>query len=668
MRKPIETLVGVLLAILMAVGTGSCSRSSSPTDIRPIASAWGTPFINAAAPQYLNFSKTVTDSNANTTLLWVTAGDNQPMHVWAQRYDAKRRAWGDAVQLDGNDLGSLYALDSLSLDAAVDSAGNVSVMWIADGYGHGDITKMRVSRYVAAREHWDTATAVRDLQRRINPIYDEHLIIGDSGNAAVVWWEQQTIGGGYQLWVTSLSSSGAWTTQRVTATESSFSEPYEIRFDAAGNAILTWIQDTNSNDVYNLWAAQRTSNGAWATPKILNTQNTGSVFEFKSAVDLLGNITWVWRQHTGVGDLTDGTNARLWSAQLPVGAKLGETTISVTPVDLDISRHYISRAWDLVGSGTGKFTLIWGEAEVGSNSKIWSRTLLAGSNWSAPIATETIADTRHLSDLRVVIDSAGRVTAVWRLTLSINSETDPFESFYANRMNSEGAWGTAANITNVINQPLQSGLILNQRLDQHGNLYVTFMLSGPSFGSGELFSIARIGAQHLFDGTPLVAVTLGDNVQYSPQITFGASGTAVVSWIKYNSTFNQLNGGVSARSVSADGIWSSIANLEDANGFGPLPPLVVQDKKGDATLVWHSVSITGVRMRTARFSNGEWTAGLDAVAPTNENIIRYRAKSLWLDGDDIPMLTVRTYEFQKDRTTLWSVGYPISATESIPSE
>ncbi len=82
MRNYIEILVGALLAFLMAVGTGSCSRSDSTAsnDTHPLASAWGTPFINAASPQYLSYSKTVTDSNANSTLFWVTAGDNQLTH------------------------------------------------------------------------------------------------------------------------------------------------------------------------------------------------------------------------------------------------------------------------------------------------------------------------------------------------------------------------------------------------------------------------------------------------------------------------------------------------------------------------------------------------------------------------------------------------------------
>jgi hypothetical protein len=91
---------------------------------------------------------------------------------------------------------------------------------------------------------------------------------------------------------------------------------------------------------------------------------------------------------------------------------------------------------------------------------------------------------------------------------------------------------------------------------------------------------------------------------------------------------------------------------------------VVQDKKGTATLVWSRVSTTGeTRMRTARFSGGEWTAGPDAAPPTDDTNIRNRAENLWLDGDDVPVLTVRTDEVKTNTSTLWSVDYPVSGQQ-----
>jgi hypothetical protein len=242
------------------------------------------------------------DDSQNVHIVWQDRKDymgsgSLDYDIFYKCWNATSQSWTvtEVVSTNSTD-------DSVESEIAVDSLGNVHVVWedITDYNGSGSDQDIFYSCWNATFDNW-TTTEVVSTESSMDS-NQSSIAIDTLGNAHVVWSDSTNYNNSgtdedifYKCWNATLKN---WTKTEVVSTQStSFANYPSIASDGLNNIHVVWIDDTGSDwDIYyNCWNATTYN---WTGTEVISTESTSQSSYPSIVCDDLNNVHVVWHDFT----------------------------------------------------------------------------------------------------------------------------------------------------------------------------------------------------------------------------------------------------------------------------------------------------------------------------------------------------------------------------------
>jgi YD repeat-containing protein len=262
--------------------------------------------------------------NGDGLSVWMQGSD-----LMAATYSKTTGAWSTPIAIDGSNVGNPI-LPHLSSSAN----GNMLVTWKQG-------STIYASRYVGGA--WDSTPSALS-NSVVGGAYYSTGAISDSGKATVVFAGSD----GYR-WnaVANTFNGSSWQSSPVQVDDVGgandngvTSNKYpRVAMDAAGNAVMTWVQAANGETAASLFISRYVvSTGAWTAPSSTLLENTNvDVKAFQLALDNQGNGLATWSQGSSVyaksytANAQSGQNGQQWGAlQTLSNTATGEISLAMS--------------------------------------------------------------------------------------------------------------------------------------------------------------------------------------------------------------------------------------------------------------------------------------------------------------------------------------------------
>ena len=324
------------------------------------------------------------------TALWMDYSGDNPT-IWSNTFDGA--SWLSAVKVTPNE--GDYGDPAL----VVDSAGLVTAIW-----ANRSTCAIESSTSVNGQA-WSSVVPVR-LDAGSCP-RDPKIVVDDSGRVTALWWAYDDAPSDFSVVESSTSvTPGLWASVEILSTVGEDAQDWRLAATADGLAVATWRGDQGSpeKDIQ----SRSSQSGATWSPIFGHGSAVGddpNVYAGPSGTLLL---SWEDGGSYFVSSSNDGTS---WSAPVQLSLS-GQGTLTGARV------QFSSDSCD-------QTTALW-EAEASySLSFVQSSTSTNGLDWSTPINPAGSLDSSSVP--RMVEDSQGRVTAVWR-NYDPNTDTTSLQS------------------------------------------------------------------------------------------------------------------------------------------------------------------------------------------------------------------------------------------------
>jgi hypothetical protein len=360
----------------------------------------------------------------------------------------------------------------------------------------------------------------------------------------------------------------------------------KIAIDSNGNALAVWAQFDGSRS--NIWSNRYTAtSNSWGTAALIETDNTSNALNPQIAFDANGDALAVW-------DQGDGIRQNIWSNRYTAASNAWGTAVLI---ETD-SGGAISP--QLAIDANGNALAVWS-----GGLNIWSNRYTAATNsWGTAALIEINAGSAgrpHIS-----IDANGNALAVWAQDGDTTSATR--DDIWSNRYTIGSGWGPPVLIeTNMggadnpriaMNASGNAIAVWQQSDGTRDNIWANRYIAGTGAGSG-WGTAARIETDNV-----------GSAV--SPQLAIDSNGNALAVW--------QQDGDASA--VVNDDIWFNRYTAGTSNSWGTAAlmetgvyraasPQIAMNASGNAIAVWYQLDGTRQNILSRRYSAG---SGWDTVA------------------------------------------------------
>lgn len=246
----------------------------------------------------------------------------------------------------------------------------------------------------------------------------------------------------------------------------------------------------------------------------------------------------------------------------------------------------------IVIDAAGRATAIWRQLDTGASRRsVWTSHRPAGGRWSPPALLEN--SDHDVGDAALAVDPAsGRTMAIWWELAGSSAEV------HARAGDGDGRWSASARIgaqgrnaarLHVGLDAAGSAVAMWNQTDTTSRNSIWANRYSASGGWGSALRVADDGAQDL-----------------DPSLAVSADGSAVVVW-------SRLGSGIWASRAAAGGAWGTPVRL--AAGLINVDvgaPRVAADANGNAVAVWAQSTTSGGRFAThlvsRRLSGGAWSA------------------------------------------------------------
>jgi hypothetical protein len=245
------------------------------------------------------------------------------------------------------------------------------------------------------------------------------VAVDASGNAIAVW--DQSDGTRNNIWANRYAAESGWGTAQLIETDNAGSAYFSrVAIDASGNAVAVWHQSDGTR--YNTWANRYAAGSGWGTAQLIETDNAGDAGFPQVAVDASGNAVAVWQQW-------DGSRTNIWANRYAVGSGWG------TPELIETDNAGDAAFPQVAVDASGNAVAVWHQSD-GTHSNIWANRYAAGSGWGMAQLIET-DNAGNAYSPQVAVDASGNAVAVWHQSDGTHS------NIWANRYAAGSGWGTA---------------------------------------------------------------------------------------------------------------------------------------------------------------------------------------------------------------------------------
>jgi len=178
----------------------------------------------------------VIDSSGNINVVWeeFTSSDDE---IYFSRSTNDGANWSAAVNVSNNATGSTDP------EIAVDSSGNINVIWEDEANSAGD-DEIYFSRSTNAGGMWSAAVNVSNTLT--DQSLDPHLVMDSAGNINVVWDEDLEPDNIY--FSRSINDGANWSAAVNISNTSDDSDHPRIILDSAGNVYIVWEEELTGPD------------------------------------------------------------------------------------------------------------------------------------------------------------------------------------------------------------------------------------------------------------------------------------------------------------------------------------------------------------------------------------------------------------------------------------
>lgn len=371
---------------------------------------------------------------------------------------------------------------------------------------------------------------------------------------------------------------GSWSTPADLSVAGSDANQPQVAVDSAGLAIAVWTRNNGSNSIVQSSTSQ--SGGAWSTPVDLSELGQDA-YRPQVRVDSTGLATAIWMR-------SNGTNFILQSSKSMSGGAWS------TPVNISTAGENAD-GFELVIDSSRLATVLWyrwGD----SNYIIQSSKSQSGGAWSTPANLFAVGATVYNPQVRLAVDSAGWVTAVWTR----------FDGTYfilqSSRSKKGGAWSTPVDITTP------GSSVFNHQMTVDSTGLATAVWRRYSLDTNDFVQSSKSKSGGAWS-TPL-NLSADTDGSGGPQLTVDSSGLVTAVWMRGNGT----NFIIQSRTSKRGAAWSARVDLSslDSNAYDPQ---VTADSTGLATAVWtHNNGTNDIIQASWSQSGGAWSTPVDVSA------------------------------------------------------
>jgi hypothetical protein len=282
------------------------------------------------------------------------------------------------------------AADSLSPQLAVDTSGNISVVWENDSITFGVL-------FSHSTDGGATFSTPLDLATNTGGSFGAQLFVAPDGSIDVVW-EDDSNSQSEISFSRSTDKGATFSTPKNLSSNPGFSFDAQIVVDASGNIDVVWADNTSGN--YDILFSRSTDEGAnFSSPKNLSN-SPGNSLNAQIGVDAKGGVYVVWQEN--VPAVFNNKDIFLATSS-DGGANFS------TPTNLSNDTGNSTNPWIAV-DGNGAINLSWQDTTSGFSSISFARSQDAGASF----ATQNLSnDAGPSSDAQVVADSNGNLDVVW---------------------------------------------------------------------------------------------------------------------------------------------------------------------------------------------------------------------------------------------------------------
>ncbi|MGB8330711.1 MAG: Ig-like domain-containing protein [Polyangiales bacterium] len=263
---------------LSGAGTFIYANRYTRTDL------WGDPVQIDSGLGAATNPKVAADDAGNGFAVWQRSDDGgSTTNIWSNRSDTNG-VWGTPELLQNVEL-----TPARNPSVAADPSGNAIAVWAQRDLVSGNELVWAI-RYEPGAG-WGVAEPIDPMPA---PLVGASTAVGmdDEGNAIAVW-ARQTVGGNV-LWANRYTPGSGWGTAELIKSDTETSARDE-RLDVgpSGDAFVVWVQDQDGRD--DIWAV-RFSGSAWEAPLRLDDWDGGPKRLPDVAVDGSGVAHAVWSQ------------------------------------------------------------------------------------------------------------------------------------------------------------------------------------------------------------------------------------------------------------------------------------------------------------------------------------------------------------------------------------
>ena len=346
---------------------------------------------------------------------------------------------------------------------------------------------------------------------------DAQIAFDANGNAIAVWVQES--GSRTDIWSNYYEPGAGW--QSAILVEANDADRYagspRVAFDGDGNAIAVWVQTDAITGNESAWANRFTPGTGWGAPELLEAGSDVVSGGVELAMSSSGDAIAVWTQFAG-------TQAHIYANRYANGS--GWTGAEVLDEQNEIVRNaHVAMDED------GDMLVVWQQSATGVNWNIRARRYTQRDDWAS---SEVVSTTNigSATDPHVAFDSEGNAIAVWLQNPGFD------RAVYASRYTDADEWATPELI-----------------------------------GEGD-------GADH-------------------PRVAFAADGTATAIWQRPVNVNGVVVITAFANRFTPDGEWEGAEAISTGHVFYPK---VAMNSDGNALAAWFELIGTGYSVWSNRYT------------------------------------------------------------------